>query len=83
VKKPRPNRLPITTTELRLLRRWMRKPHTPLRFADGLGRFKRPILDCCARINLNRQKRFALVRFVFSHMAILAILEKPYWQWTA
>jgi hypothetical protein len=58
----------------------MRKPHTPLRFADGLRRFKQPILDCCVRINLNRQKRLALVRFVFSHMAIL---EKPYWQWTA
>jgi integrase len=58
----------------------MRKPHAPLRFAGELGRFIQPILDCCARLNLNRQKRFALARYVLCHMAIL---EKPYWQWTA
>jgi hypothetical protein len=63
------------------MRRWMRQPDTWAMSHDArLLRFKKPILDCCARIDINRQKRFALVRYVFSHMAILA---KPYWQWTA
>jgi integrase len=58
----------------------MRQPDTWIVARDTrLLRFKKPILDCCAQTNINRQKRFPLVRYVFSHMALLA---KPYWQWT-
>jgi integrase len=70
----------IATTELRALRRWSRAPQTSLAFNDPrLRRFRQPIIECCERININERKRFPLVRFIFDHMALLA---KPYWQWS-
>ncbi len=74
-------RRPIGTTELRALRRWSHARHTVVAYNDQhLLRFKKPILECCEKYNINIQRRVSLVRFVCCHMAKLAT---PYWEWSA
>ncbi len=72
---------PIAVDELRALRRWSYARHTVLAYNDlHLIRFKKPILECCGKYNINVQRRVSLVRFVCYHMANLAT---PYWEWSA
>jgi integrase len=72
---------PIAVDELRALRRWSYARHTVLAYNDPhLVRFKKPILECCEKYNINVQRRVSLVRFVCYQMANLAT---PYWEWSA